>query len=131
MTPTQSLRISSRVSLLRPTAVNSILAEVRAVQAQGRNLVSLMRGEPDFSTPADIVDAGISALRSGRTMYPDNRGELKLREAVAKKLRRDNQLSYDPGSEILVTDGATMGIYAALMTVLDPGDEVLLPDPVY
>jgi aspartate aminotransferase len=114
-----------RASLLKPTAVNSILAEVRAVQAQGRKTVSLMRGEPDFPTPAHIVEAAIRALRSGRTAYPDNRGEPALREAVAQKL------SYDAGSEILITDGATLGIYAALMAVLDPGDDILVPDPIY
>ena len=69
---------------------------------------------------------------SGRTTYPDNRGELGFREAaVAEKLRRDNELTYHPGTEILATTGATFGIYAALAALLDEGDEVLLPDPVY
>jgi aspartate aminotransferase len=116
---------------LKPTAVNSILAEVRALQAQGRRIVSLMRGEPDFSTPEHIVEAAVRALRSGRTMYPDNRGEMTLREAVAQKLSRENGLSCDPGSEILVTDGATLGIFVAMMALLSPGAEVLVPDPVY
>lgn len=128
---TETWPVAQRLSELRPTAVNSILAEVRALQGQGRKLVSLMRGEPDFPTPPHIVEAGVSALRSGRTSYPDNRGEPDLREAVAAKLLRDNQLTYDPSSEILITDGATMGLYAALMTVLGPGDEILVPDPIY
>lgn len=116
---------------LQPTAVNAILAEVRQLQAQGRSIVSLMRGEPDFPTPAHIVDAAIGALRAGRTRYPDNRGEPRLREAVAARLERDCGLRYDPASEILVTTGATLGIYAALTALLRPGDEVLLPDPIY
>jgi len=111
--------------------VNSILAEVRQMQAEGKSLVSLMRGEPDFRTPAHIVEAAQRALRDGRTSYPDNRGEPRLREAVGLKLERDNGLRYDPASEILVTTGATFGIHAALTAVLDPGDEVLLPEPVY
>ena len=125
------MRISPRIGSLRPTAVNSILADVREVQAQGKTVVSLMRGEPDFRTPAHIVDAATRSLAEGRTTYPDNRGEPRLREAVAAKLARDNAVAYDAGSEILVTTGATFGIHAALTTLLSPGDEVLLPDPIY
>jgi len=116
---------------MQPTAVNAILAEVRALQAQGQSLVSLMRGEPDFPTPPHIVAAAARAAQAGRTGYPDNRGEKVLRDAVAVKLQRDNALTYDPGTEILVTTGATFGIYAALMALINPGDEVLLPDPIY
>jgi aspartate aminotransferase len=123
--------ISPRIGSLRPTAVNSILADVREVQAQGKTVISLMRGEPDFRTPAHIVEAATRSLAEGRTTYPDNRGEPRLREAVAAKLARDNAVSYDPGTEILVTTGATFGIHAALTTLLSPGDEVLLPDPIY
>jgi aspartate aminotransferase len=120
-----------RIAALQPTAVNAILAEVRELQAQGRKLVSLMRGEPDLPTPAHIVDACTRALHNGRTGYPDNRGEKPFREAVALKLERDNQIRFDPATEILATSGATFGIYAALTALLDEGDEVLLPDPIY
>ena len=126
-----AIALSGRLSGLKPTAVNAILAEVRDLQAQGKNLVSLMRGEPDLKTPAHIVAACTRALANGRTMYPDNRGERVFREAVAVKLERDNQLRYDPGTEILATTGATLGIYAALMALIAEGDEVLLPDPIY
>ena len=122
---------SNVVSALRPTAVNSVLAQVKALQAQGRNVVSLMRGEPDFPTPTHIVNAATESLAKGRTTYPDNRGELKFREAVATKLLRDNQVPYDPATEILITTGATQGLYCALTALLNPGDEVLLPNPVY
>lgn len=119
------------MSALKPTAVNAILAEVREAQAQGKNLVSLMRGEPDLKTPPHIIEACTRALAKGRTSYPDNRGEKPFRDAIAAKLRRDNQLTYDPATEILATTGATLGIYAALMALIQEGDEVLLPDPVY
>ncbi|MFN0102771.1 MAG: pyridoxal phosphate-dependent aminotransferase [Bryobacteraceae bacterium] len=119
---------AARVSALRPTAVNSILAEVRATQGP---LVSLMRGEPDLPTPAHIVETAAKALAAGRTMYPDNRGEPHLRDAIAAKLLRDNGLTYDPATEILVTTGGTFGIYAALAAMLNEGDAVLVPDPVY
>ena len=122
-----------RLSGLRPTAVNSILAEVRQHQAQtpGKPLVSLMRGEPDFKTPPHIVEACTRALRDGRTTYPDNRGELPYREAVTVKLERDNGLRFNPSTEILATTGATLGIYAALMALIEDGAEVMLPDPIY
>lgn len=122
---------SGRTALLQPTAVNAILAEVRRLRAEGRDLASLMRGEPDFATPQHIVEAGFRALRDGRTGYPDNRGEATLRQAVSLKLERENQARYDAHSEILITPGATFGIYAALMAILDEGDELLLPDPIY
>lgn len=121
----------TRVSALKPTAINAILADIRDLQTQGRSPISLMRGEPDFETPPHVVLAAAKALQGGRTRYPDNRGEDGLRYAVSAKLKRDNGLTYDGRSEILVTTGATQGIYAALMAVLDDGDEVLLPDPVY
>ncbi len=120
--------IANRVSALRPTAVNSILAEVRATPGP---LASLMRGEPDLPTPAHIVEAAAKALAAGRTMYADNRGEPALRAAIATKLLRDNGLEYDPATEILVTTGGTFGIYAALAAMCNPGDAVLVPDPVY
>ena len=123
--------ILDRIATLQPTAVNAILAEVRALQAQGRKLISLMRGEPDLPTPPHVVEACTRALRDGRTGYPDNRGEMAFREAVAVKLERDNHLRFDPATEILATSGATFGIHAALTALLQEGDEVMLPDPVY
>jgi aspartate/methionine/tyrosine aminotransferase len=126
-----ALRIAARLDALRPTAVNRVLEEVRAYQASGKSAVSLMRGQPDSPTPPHIVEAAQRALRSGRTGYPDNRGEPALRQAVAEKLKRDQGLSYDPASGILITDGATCGLALALGAVLQPGDEVLLPDPIY
>ncbi len=119
------------IAKLRPTAVNAILADVREARAQGIEVVSLMRGEPDFRTPEHIAEACVRALRDGRTAYPDNRGEKNFREAIALKLQRDNGLVYEAGSEILATSGATFGIYAALTALLTQGDEVLLPEPIY
>ncbi|HEX5107065.1 MAG TPA: aminotransferase class I/II-fold pyridoxal phosphate-dependent enzyme [Vicinamibacterales bacterium] len=122
---------SSALRNLKPTAVNAILAEMRVLQSQGRDISSLMRGEPDFPTPPHIIDAAGDAMRGGRTRYPDNRGEPRLREAVAAKLHRDNGMVYDADTEILVTTGATLGIYSALTAIVGDGDEVLVPDPIY
>jgi aspartate aminotransferase len=122
---------AARVAGLRATAVNAVLDEARALQRQGRSLISLMRGQPDTPTPAHVVAAAERALHAGRTGYPDMRGEPALREAVAAKLARDNGLTYDPAREILITDGATAGLATALAALVEPGDDVLLADPVY
>ena len=126
-----SPRISSRVSSLRPTVVNAILSEVQEYKQSGGQPISLMRGEPDLATPVHIVDAANRALASGRTAYPNNQGEPSLRQSVARKLQRHKTGEYAPDAEILITTGATLGVYSALAAVLDAGDEVLLPEPVY
>src|ERR1043165_4706679 len=122
---------AERIAALRMTAVNRVLREVRQLQTEGRSLLSLMRGQPDTPTPAHIVEAANRALRDGLTGYPDNQGEPVLRQAVADKLRKANSLTYDPAREILVTDGATAGLCTALAVLIQPGDDVLLPDPIY
>jgi aspartate/methionine/tyrosine aminotransferase len=125
------LPLARRVSRLRPTAVNQVLREVRQLEAEGGSVVSLMRGQPDTPTPRHIVDAAVRSLKSGRTGYSDNRGEASLRQAVAQKLKREQGLTYDPEREILITDGATLGLAAALGALVEPDRPVLLPDPVY
>jgi aspartate aminotransferase len=125
------MTIAARVGTLRPTAVNRVLQEARQLQTSDQKLVSLMRGQPDTPTPPHIIAAAEKALRDGHTGYPDNQGEPILREAIAEKLARDNGLTYDPSREILVTDGATAGIFTALAVLIQPGDDVLLPDPIY
>jgi aspartate/methionine/tyrosine aminotransferase len=119
------------VARARPTAINVVLKEVRQLEAEGKKLVSLMRGQPDTPTPVHIVEAAHRALHAGRTGYPDNQGEPRLRRAVAEKLARDQNIQYDPDGEILITDGATCGIAVALAALIQAGDEVLLPDPIY
>jgi aspartate aminotransferase len=123
--------LAARIAGLRPTAVNHTLAEARRLQQEGRSLVSLMRGQPDTPTPPHILGAAERALRDGRTGYADIQGEPALREAVAEKLARDQGLTYDPGQEVLVTDGATCGISTALAALVEPGCDVLLPEPIY
>src|SRR5262249_8261896 len=125
------ISIADRISRLRPTAVNRVLQTVRKLEAEGRSLVSLMRGQPDTPTPPHIVEAAIRSTRDGRPGYPANPGEPALRRAVAEKLRREQGLSYDPDREILITDGATLGLYAALGALVQRDGPVLLPDPIY
>ncbi len=129
--PMNEVRIAAHIANLRPTAVNRVLEDVRRYQASEKTVVSLMRGQPDSPTPLHIVEAAQQALRDGRTGYPDNQGEPRLRQAVAEKLLRDQGLAYDPATEIVITDGATCGLALALAALLEPDDEVLLPDPIY
>src|SRR3982750_3263350 len=103
-------RLAARVAGLRPTAVNAVLREVRQLQASGRDLISLMRGQPDTPTPTHIIEAARRALEAGSTGYPANQGEPGLRRAVAERLARDYGLGYDPDREVIVTDGATLGL---------------------
>lgn len=124
-------RTAHRVASLRPTAVNAILAEVQEHRRLGGQPISLMRGEPDLPTPQHIVKAAQTALANGRTAYPHNQGEPALREAVSGKMNRQGIGSYSADDEVLITTGATFGVYAALAAVLNPGDEVLLPEPIY
>ncbi len=125
------IHLADRVAALRPTAVNRVLREVRRLQAEGKDIVSLMRGQPDTPTPPHIVEAACRSLRDGRTGYPDNQGEPELRRAVADYVYGKTGQRFDPGCEILITDGATGGIATALAALVQSGDDVLLPDPIY
>jgi aminotransferase len=93
--------------------------------------VSLAVGQPDFDTPRHIVEAGQRALDEGYTRYAPALGLLELREAIARKVWRDNEIRADPQTEIIVTVGAMEGLLLVLMTALDPGEEVIIPDPAY
>jgi aspartate/methionine/tyrosine aminotransferase len=124
-------RIAARVAALAPTAINGVLAEARQLQRQGRRLISLMRGQPDTPTAPAIVEAAARALRAGRTRYPDNQGEPDLRAAVAERLEIDHAVEYDADLQILITDGATCGVNTALAALIEPGRDVLVPDPIY
>ena len=88
-------------------------------------------GEPDFDTPGQVIDAAVESLRRGETHYTPNAGLLPLRQAIADELRDHEGVCYDPVAEIAVTSGAMEGLLLALMTVVEPGDEVILADPSY
>lgn len=128
---TDAVGIADRVGLLTPPIVAEMNRRARELEASGASLIRLVRGEPDFDTPERIRQAASEALARGETHYPPIPGIPDLRAAVAEKLAQDNDLEVDPGTEVLITTGATMGLYLALMATINPGDEVLLPDPVY
>ncbi|TMI83157.1 MAG: aminotransferase class I/II-fold pyridoxal phosphate-dependent enzyme, partial [Bacillati bacterium ANGP1] len=95
------------------------------------SLINLSVGEPDFPTPSHIVKAAKNALDEGYTRYSPGLGYTTLREAIAVKMERENGLRIDPAHEVIVTAGAMEGIVLALLATIDPGDEVLIPDPGY
>jgi aminotransferase len=95
------------------------------------DVVAMGRGDPDLPTPSHIVEAAKKALDNGATHYTAVRGTSELRKAIADKLKRDNNLDYDPETEILVTCGAEEAVFLSVFALLNPGDEVLVPSPRY
>lgn len=95
------------------------------------DVVSFTVGEPDFETPYHIVEAAVDALRAGEHRYTPNAGILPLRKAIAKSVKASHGLSYDPESQIIVTAGGMEGLMLLMLTILDPGDEVILCDPCW
>ena len=107
-----------------------IFAECARLAGEGVDVTALTLGEPDFDTPEFIKESCKKALDEGHTKYTDNIGILPLRIAICDKLKRENGLDYDP-QEIIATTGVAQGMFAAMLSFLNPGDEVLIPDPVY
>ncbi len=105
-----------------------VLAKARALEAQGRDIIHLEIGEPDFDTPRSVVEAGVAALQRGETHYTPSAGILELREAIANHLNRTRHLSVDPG-QVIVTPGAKPIMFYAMLALLDAGDEAIYPDP--
>jgi aminotransferase len=109
--------------------IRVVFDRARRLEQEGRRIIHLEIGRPDFDTPKHIVDAAIKALREGKHHYSPNAGIPELREAVREKYQREYGLAYDPGSQILVTNGVAEGIFLAVHALLNPGDQVLIPDP--
>jgi aspartate/methionine/tyrosine aminotransferase len=107
-----------------------VLARAKALEAQGRNIIHLEIGEPDFNTPENIKDAAIRSLHANRTHYTPAAGTLELRAAIADYVQRTRGVKVDT-DQIVVTPGAKPMIAAVLMALLNPGNEVILPDPAY
>jgi aspartate/methionine/tyrosine aminotransferase len=121
---------SSRVNAIQPFYVMDILARARELQAQGRDIIHMEVGEPDFPTPQPVVEAGQRALAEGRTRYTPALGIPELREAVSAWY--DERFGIDvPAARIVITPGSSMGLQMLISALADSGDRVLLPDPGY
>jgi len=123
-------QLALRARSLQPSATIAVDARAKALVAQGVDIVNLTAGEPDFDTLPAAREGGIAAIQQGFTRYPPVPGIAELREAIAKKLKNDNGLEYK-ASQVVVSNGAKQSIYNALMVLLDPGDEVVIPTPAW
>jgi aspartate/methionine/tyrosine aminotransferase len=113
------------------SGIRRVFEEANRRQAAGEGIVHLEIGRPDFDTPAHIKEAAKRALNEGKVHYSSNYGVPELREAIAQKLEQDNGLSYDPATEIIVTVGTNEAVFITMLALLNPGDEVLIPDPCW
>ena len=122
-------QLARRISKSPTIAMND---KARQLAAEGHSVIGLAGGEPDFDTPEHILEAGIKALRDGKTRYAaPSKGITPLLEAIAMKMARDNQAQVDPMTDIIVTPGGKLALFLALKAMLDPGDEVLIPAPYW
>lgn len=122
------IKQSKKMEEIPFSPIRKAFAEVAKLKAEGKEIISLGIGEPDFESPAHINQAMIDATNRGETHYTPNKGIEPLREAIIKKLKEDNDLEYEL-EEIICTVGVSQGVFVALSAYLDPGDEVLVPDP--
>jgi len=119
--------LSQRVNNLKPSGIRKFFD----IAATMDDVISLGIGEPDFTTPQSILEAGIKSLREGETHYTSNAGIFELREAISNHLTKLYNVSYDPDQEVLITVGVSEGMYLACNAILNPGDEVIIPTPCF
>lgn len=119
--------VATRVAELKPSGIRKFFDIVATMD----DVISLGIGEPDFTTPAPILEAGITALKKGETHYTSNAGIYELREAIADQLEEKYQIKYDPTDEVVVTVGVSEALYLALTAVINPGEEIIIPTPCF
>ncbi|MCD5989649.1 aspartate transaminase [Pseudomonas sp. CDFA 553] len=123
-------RIAARVQRIKPSPSSAAADRANELRRQGKSIINLVVGEPDFDTPKHIREAASTAIENGETRYTLNAGTLELRQAIAAKLARENSLDY-PASQVVVTSGAKSAIFNAFAATLGAGDEVLIPAPYW
>jgi len=123
-------RVAQRAANIKPSPTLAVTAKAAELKAAGRDIIALSAGEPDFDTPEHIKEAAIKAIRDGKTKYTAAGGMPELKQAVADKFRRENNLVYE-ADQILVSCGAKHSIYNVMQALLNPGDEVIIPSPYW
>jgi len=123
------MNLNQQFELVRQSPTVSLSDRINALKASGRQLVGLQVGDPDFNSPPEVIDVALKAMQDGLTHYGPAIGTVELRKAIAAKLLRDEGVTYDPASEIMVTHGGIHAYYLAMQSILNPGDDVLIPDP--
>jgi len=122
--------LADALSRIKPSATIAVTQMARELKAQGKDVISLSVGEPDFDTPQNIKDAAIAAIQRGETKYTPVSGIQPLREAIAAKFKRENGLDYKPSQTIVGTGGKQI-LFNAFMATINPGDEVVIPAPYW
>ena len=125
------MKLAKKMDIIPFQPIRRIVEEANRREKQGEKIIHLEIGRPDFDTPFHIKKAAMNAISEGKVHYTSNYGIPELREAIAAKFKQDNGLVYDPLDEIIVTVGATEGIFLSMMALLDPGDEVIIPNPSF
>jgi len=125
-----NIKLSQRVQSIKPSPTLAITARAAALRAEGKDVIGLGAGEPDFDTPEHIKQAAISAIKEGKTKYTAVDGTAELKQAVIDKFSRDNGLSYEP-NQILVSVGGKQSFFNLTQAILDDGDEVIIPAPYW
>jgi aminotransferase len=120
-------RLSKRVAGLKPSGIRKFFD----IAATMKDVISLGIGEPDFTTPKPILDAGIRSLQNGETHYTSNSGKIELRQGISENLKRLYNVQYDPANEIIATVGVSEALYLTFTAILEPGDEVIIPTPCF
>ena len=123
-------KIASRLDRMAPSGIRKVNEKALAMEREGHKVLHFEIGRPDFDTPEYIKKAAFEALTAGKVHYTSNFGVMELRQVIADKLKRDNNVDYK-ASEILVTVGLSEAVFAVLATILNEGDEILVPDPVW
>ncbi|WP_142957769.1 pyridoxal phosphate-dependent aminotransferase [Enterococcus durans] len=125
------MNLSEKIQRLEPSVTLAAAAKAKALKAQGRDILSLTVGEPDFATPENIQEAAIKAIKNGKaSYYTPSAGIPELRQAVVAYLKQNYGVDYAP-SQTIVTDGAKFALYALFQTILNPADEVIIPVPYW
>src|SRR3954471_24489245 len=118
--------LSARVLAIKPSPTLAVTSQAAKLKAEGKDVVSLGAGEPDFDTPQHIKDAAIAALNAGFTKYTQVGGIPSLKDAIIRKFERDNGLRFTP-RQILVSVGGKQSIFNLCQAIVNPGDEVVIP----
>lgn len=124
-------KIAQRMNEIPFSSVRRIFERANSLERQGESVIHLDVGQPDFDTPNHIKEAARNAMYDGKNHYTSNYGIIPLRQAIAQKLERENRLTFDPVNEIIVTAGVSSGIMTTMMALLNPGDEVLISEPLF
>ena len=127
---TMSIKLSTRVQKVKPSPTLAITARAAALRAEGKDVIGLGAGEPDFDTPDHIKQAAIEAINNGQTKYTPVDGTVSLKQAVIDKFKRDNGFDYQP-DQVLVSCGGKQSFYNLAQAILDPEDEVIIPAPYW